>query len=133
MSGADSRFGFYAPSVGSEYRARFILQDQFGAAWRDAFEEAKSPEVRLRLQGIIHGGFESATEKASADMRQRLVKSWATTMFKRHPGAVSLGVVIEVYDIPTMAEYRVGSRPSWKTLYEARAQLESDATERTAP
>jgi hypothetical protein len=134
MSGADSRFGFYAPAVGSEYRARFVLHDQFGGTWRDVFEEAKSPEARLRQQGIINWGFESAAERDSSEVRQRLVKSWSTTMFKRHPSAVSLSVVIEVYDVPTMSEYRAGSRPSWKTLYQAQVQFDpSAAPERTAP
>jgi hypothetical protein len=122
LSGADSRYGFYAPDVGSEYRARFVLQDNRGSTWRDDFEQGPSPEARLRLQGIIHWVFDDAVAQESPELRQRLMRSWAATMFTRHPNAVSLRILIEDYDVPTLAEYRAGRRPVWRILYEAQLQ-----------
>ena len=129
LSGADSHYGFYAPEVGAEYRARFILQDQHGSTWGDIFEEAKSPEARLRQQGIVHLGFANAEAEESPDLRKSLVKSWAARMFTRHPSAVSLTVLVEVYDVPTMAKYRSGVRPTWAVAYQAQVHRDSSAAQ----
>src|SRR5215467_1795638 len=53
ISGADSQYGFFAPEVGSPYRARFVLQDDRGAVWCDAQEQGASPEAELRLGGTV--------------------------------------------------------------------------------
>jgi hypothetical protein len=133
LSGADSQFGFYAPAVGSRYRARFILHDDCEATWCDSFEETNCPEARLRLGGIVESGFANGAPEQMPELRQRLVKSWAAAMFSRHPSAVALTAVVEVYDLPTMAEYRGGLRPHWAVVYQAQVQRDSPAVpERTA-
>jgi hypothetical protein len=70
--------------------------------------------------------FANGEAEKSPESRMRLVKSWAAVMFTRHPNASSLTVVVEVYDVPTMAEYRAGSRPAWRIIY--RAQLQRGAS-----
>lgn len=125
MSGADSKYSFYAPEVGDNYRARFTLQDSQGCAWSASFEEADSPEARLRLSGIAAAGFANGAAAESPERRKRLVRSWAATMFSRHPSSVSLTVVVEEYEIPTMAQYREGRRPRWNVVYQAQAQRNS--------
>ena len=124
MSGADSQYGFFAPEVTALYRSRFILQDERGATWSDSLEQAKSPEVALRLEGVVERAFSNGAAEESAERRERLVKSWAAVMFTRHLRAVSLLVAVEVFDVPTMAEYRGGDRPEWKALYTARVERE---------
>ena len=126
MSGARSQYGFYAPEVGARYRPRFILQDDHEFTWCDSFAETASPEAQLRLEGTVEAAFANGAPEESPASRQRLIKSWAAVMFNRHPSASSLTVVIEVYDIPFMAEFRAGSRPSWRAVYEA--QLRRDST-----
>jgi hypothetical protein len=134
LSGADSQYGFFAPEVGSEQRARFLLQDDEGCAWSETIDQAHSPEARLRLINIVESPFMSGTAAELPEWRQELVKSWAATMFSRHPRAVSLTIVVEAYDVPTMAEFRAGQAPSWKVVYEARVQRGSRAAnERTEP
>jgi len=127
MSGAGTGYGFFAPVVGAEHRARFRLQDDQGRTWWDVFDETSSPEARLRLTGIVDLPFMSGRAGEFPEWRQRLVKSWAAAMFNRHPRAVSLEVSVEFYDIPTIAEYRAGSRPSWEVAYRARVQRDSPA------
>lgn len=124
LSGANSHYGFYAPEVGDEYRATFILRDFEGSSWRDTFMENKSPEARLRLGGSVEAGFANGAAEASPAARKRIVMSWAASMFTRHPSAVSLDALVEAHYIPTMAEYRAGLRPEWKVVY--HAQVERD-------
>ena len=125
MSGADSQFGFFAPAVVAQFRSRCILQDERGDTWSDSLEQAKSPEVRLQLEGIIERAFANGAAEESAQRRERLAKSWAAAMFNRHPRAVSLTIIVEAYDVPTMAEYRAGRRPKWEIIYEASVKRES--------
>jgi hypothetical protein len=127
MSGAQTQYGVFAPEVGERYRPRFILKDGRGCSWPDSFEETISPEARLRLEGTADYAFANGAAEKSPDSRQRLVKSWAAAMFTRHPSALSLTVVVEAYHIPTMAGYRLGARPSWRVVYQARLHRDSTA------
>jgi hypothetical protein len=126
MSGAESQYGFYAPDVGERHRPRFILKDDRGFTWQDSFEGTKSPEARLRLEGTADYAFANGAADKSPSIRQHLVKSWAAAMFTRHPSASSLTVVVEAFEIPTMAEFRAGSRRRWRMVYQA--QLRRDST-----
>lgn len=134
MSGAECRYGFFAPEVGSEQRATFLLQDDQGSTWSDTIDQATGSEARLRLISIVDNSFMSGAAEELPAWRQQLVKSWAANMFSRHPRAVSLTVFVEAYDVPTMADFRASQRPSWKVVYEARVQRNSlAAQERSAP
>ena len=126
ISGAASNYGFFAPRVGARHRARFILQDQQGATWTDALDETGSPEARLRVTGLVEDPFMSGRAAEHPEMRCRLIRSWAATMFTRHPAATSVTIEVEAYDIPTIVEYRAGSRPTWVKVYQARAQRHAD-------
>ncbi|MEX0611428.1 MAG: hypothetical protein WD738_23175 [Pirellulales bacterium] len=122
MSGAGSNYGFFAPQVGAPHRVRFSLQDGQGSTSWDVFDEANNAEARLRLTGIVDYAFMAGTAAESPDWRKHLVRSWAAAMFTRHPTAVSLTAVVEAYDVPIMADYRAGSRPSWEVVYRAQVQ-----------
>ena len=127
MSGADNSFAFFAPSVGALHRTRFLLQDDKGSTWWDAFDQTNSAEARLRLTGIVDAAFMSGDAEEFPEWRKQLIKSWAATMFTRHPSAVSLTVGVEAYDVPTMADYRAGSRPNWQKVYQAQLQRRAPA------
>jgi hypothetical protein len=130
MSGAGTSYGFFAPVVGARHRAKFLLIDGKGSKWWDVFDRASNLEARLRLTGIVENAFMSGDADEFPEWRGRLVKSWAATMFTRHPRAKTLRVVVEYYDIPAIAEYRAGERPSWKTVY--RGQVHRHAPLATA-
>ena len=127
MSGADSNYGFFAPAVGAPHRGRFLLQDDEGSTWRDVFDQTNRSEARLRLSGIVESAFMSGEAEESPEWRKHLVRSWAAAMFRRHTSAVSLTLIVEAYDFPTMAEYRAGSRPRWQIVYQAELQRQSSA------
>lgn len=134
MSGAENSFGFFAPEVGTTHRAKFLLRDDQGATWWDTFDQTSNSEARLRLTGIVDAAFMTPKAESEPAWRQRLVRSWAATIFRQHPRAVSLTVVVEAYDVPTRANYRAGSRPTWKVVYQAHVQRHAGAAqERTEP
>jgi hypothetical protein len=112
MSGSDNGYGFFAPGVASQLRARFTLSDGAGRSWGDTLEGEHNPEVTLRIGGIV-GLF------AEGSLGPGLAASWAAKLFGRHPDARRLVVRVEAYDLPPMAEYRKGDSPRWQPIYEA--------------
>src|SRR5262249_15163986 len=51
LSGADTRYGFFAPSVDSQLRVTFTLTDASGRRWTDELD-SDSPEVRLQTHRV---------------------------------------------------------------------------------
>lgn len=125
MTRADSYYGFFAPTVGAPHRARFILNDDQGKTWQDTLERNSKSEARLRLTGIVDRAFMVGTAQELPEWRRRLLQSWGATMFSRHPSAVSFHIVVEARDIPTMEEFRAGSRPAWILVYQAEVHRQA--------
>jgi hypothetical protein len=109
LSGADNGYGFFAPGVGPQVRATFTLSDDSGRTWTDTLERGMSHEALHR----VGGSPALATEPA---FRDDLIRSWAGTMFGRHPSACRVVVRLQVYDPPTMEDYRTGERARWETF-----------------
>jgi hypothetical protein len=111
LSGAENGFGFFAPGVGPQLRVTFTLSDDSGRTWTDTLEEGLTHEAKLRVAGTVP----LATEPG---FREDLYRSWIGTMFGRHPEARRVVLRMEVFDPPTMAEYRAGTRARWETIDE---------------
>lgn len=111
LTGSDNGFGFYAPEVGAELRARFTLSAG-QRRWTDTLDPTGNREAQLRLGTVI-------SLVTFPDLREPVIASLAAAMLGRHPSAQQVIVCIEVYDPPTMEEYRAGARPEWQVLYEA--------------
>jgi hypothetical protein len=107
-TGANSAYGFFAPSVASSWRARFSLYDEAGNGWVEDTPDGPNREVALRISCIL-GMF------ARDNLREGLAVCWAARMFARHPSARLVNVHVEHYDVPSLAEYRSGDRPAWVT------------------
>jgi hypothetical protein len=112
VSGADSGYGFFAPGVASETRARFTLKDAEGRTWTEELQASSNHEVEIRLGSMV-------STASSEGVRRKLAASWAGKLFATHPEAVSVQVQVEFYELPAMEEYRDGDRPQWVTEYEA--------------
>src|SRR4051794_5130698 len=112
VSGADSTFRFFAPDVGSAVRASFIMTDSSGKTWNDSLAHGSSREFNLRVSKALELAYHE-------DLYLDLASSCAATMLGRLPTAQQVVVRLEVQAVPTMAEYRLGARPSWEFLYEA--------------
>jgi hypothetical protein len=113
LSGADNRYGFFAPAVGYQLRTVFVLEDKDGGTWSDIHERGPNAECNLRLGGLT----DAAWAQGNVDRTQ--LHSWAAAALGRHPRAVAVEVKIEAYQMPSMAQYRLGVRPHWETIYTA--------------
>lgn len=116
LSGAGDSYCFFAPAVGPQLRARFTLVTAQGRRWDEALETGKSREVGLRLgnlAGTIH------TVAARTDLRRAFLGALAANRLGAHPEASAVEVHIEEWVMPTMADFRRGARPSWRSLHEA--------------
>lgn len=116
LSGAGESYSFFAPAVGPQLRARFTLSTSRGERSEEALETGKTREVGFRL-GNVAGTIYSAAQRT--DLRRALLGSLAASRFGAHPEATRVQVDIEDWVMPTMAEYRLGARPRWRSLHDA--------------
>ncbi|MGK3959778.1 hypothetical protein WMF38_42860 [Sorangium sp. So ce118] len=116
LSGADSGYNFFAPSVGALPWARFQVTEANGKVSTDALESGANHEADLRVRSIVALFMTEEDES----LRRALAASWAGKVFARHPGAESVVVRLEICDLPSMKEYRDGKRPTWDLVYQAK-------------
>jgi hypothetical protein len=53
------------------------------------------------------------------DLRRAFLGALAANRLGAHPEANRVQVSIEEWEMPSMAEYRVGVRPRWRSLHDA--------------
>jgi hypothetical protein len=116
LSGAGDSYSFFAPEVGPQLRARFVLSTPQGERSEETLEAGKSREVGFRL-GNLAGTVYIAGQRT--DLRRAFLGALAASRFGAHPEVSLVQVNIEQWVMPTMAEYRVGTRPQWRSLHEA--------------
>lgn len=116
LSGADNGYGFFAPSVGTIFRAKFAITDVDGVTTTDVLERGASHEASRRMGYLVDMFWDAEHD---AELQRSLVASWVGKMFARHPEAKSITAQLDVYFLPTMAEYRQGSKPAWDPHYQA--------------
>jgi hypothetical protein len=116
LSGADSAYGFFAPDVAALPWAFFEVTEATGAISSDVLERGANREADIRVRNIIGTFWNVGTEP----LRRALAASWAGKVFARHPGARSVVVRLESYDLPSMKEVREGKTPRWVVHYEAK-------------
>jgi hypothetical protein len=112
MTGSDTGYGFFAPDVGCDLRARFTLIDAAGRRWTDKLDAGNTLESRLRVSNIL-----SLFEEE--EWRREAAGSLAGIMLARNPTAVKVIVQIDVFDPPSMKDYRAGESLQWQLMYEA--------------
>ena len=116
LSGAGDSYSFFAPTVGPQLRARFTLSTPQGERSEETLETGKSREVGFRL-GNLAGTIYIAAKRT--DLRRAFLGALAASSFGAHPEASHVQVNIEEWVMPTMADYRAGVRPRWRSLYDA--------------
>jgi hypothetical protein len=114
LSGTDSSYGFFAPSVGTQLRVKFELTDAEGKKSEDILTTGASHEADLRIGDMV-----AMFWMAEQDLQRAMAACWAGRILARHPDADCVVVHLDAYDLPTMAEYREGQRPDWSPYYEA--------------
>jgi hypothetical protein len=125
LSGTDSSYGFFAPSVGTQLRATFVLTDAAGNTTTDILTTGVSAEADLRIGDMV-----AIFWMDDDDLKRGMAGSWAGRMLARHPEATRVVVHLDAYDLPSMDGYREGKRPEWDPYYEAefvrRARASAD-------
>jgi hypothetical protein len=116
LSGAGDSYSFFAPSVGPQLRARFTLSTPQGERFEETLETGKGREVGFRL-GNIAGTIQIVSKRV--DLRRAFLGALAANRLGAHPEANQVRVTIEEWVMPTLAEYRLGARPRWRSLHEA--------------
>jgi hypothetical protein len=116
LSGAGDSYSFFAPAVGPELRVRFTLSTPQGALSEETLETGKSREVGFRL-GNVAGTVYIAAQHTN--LRRAFLGALAASRLGAHPEVKDVQVIIEDWVMPTMAEYRLGARPRWRSLREA--------------
>ena len=116
LSGAGDSYAFFAPTVGSQLRAAFTLSTPQGERIEETLETGKSREDSLRL-GNLAGTIYAVANRT--DLRRAFLGALAASRFGAHPEANRVQVNIEAWVVPTMAEYRLGARPRWRSLHDA--------------
>ncbi|WP_437285768.1 hypothetical protein [Sorangium sp. So ce406] len=116
LSGADSGYNFFAPSVGALPWARFQVTDARGRVNADALESGANHEADLRVRSLVSLFLTEEDES----LRRALAASLAGKVLARYPGAASVVVRLEICDLPSMEEYRDGKRPAWNLIYRAK-------------
>jgi len=116
LSGAGDSYSFFAPAVGPQLRARFTLSTPRGERSEETLETGKSREVGFRV-GNLAGTIYVAAKRE--DLRRAFLGALAASRLGAHPEAKRVQVDIEDWVMPTMAEYRRGARPRWRSLHDA--------------
>jgi hypothetical protein len=116
LSGAGDSYSFFAPAVGPQVRARFTLFTAQGERSEETLEAGKSREVGFRL-GNLAGTVYIVAQRT--DLRRAFLGALAANRLDAHAEAKLVQVTIEQWVVPTMAEYRVGARPEWRSLHDA--------------
>jgi hypothetical protein len=117
FTGAGTGYGFFAPGVTGQIRARFEVIDKDGNKSMTVLEKHQTHEADLRVGNIIDQFLGDAND--DKDVQRSLAASLAGTVFGRSPSAREVVVRLESFTPPSMAEYREGKRPEWVPLYSA--------------
>lgn len=122
MSGADNGYWFFAPGVAQQIRVTFVLKDSTGRTWTHEPSMGQNREEYLRVTTLL-GSFRR--QEASA----ALAESWAAHVFADFPDAQEAVVNVDMYNVPTMADYAAGARPSWDNLYAITVHRTTEETQ----
>lgn len=118
-SGADSSYGFFAPTVGGKTRAVFDIVDPAGRKIESiSLLRESDREAQIRLGGIYDQFTSEDAEDAT--FRKPLAASLAAAIFSEHADATEVILHVQEYWPNTMEEYRKGQRAQWSDYYAAR-------------
>jgi len=116
LSGAGDSYSFFAPAVGPQLRARFTLSTSQGERAEETLDTGKGREVGFRLGNLVGTVYVLAKQ---TDVRRAFLGALAASRLGAHPEANLVQVSLDEWEMPTMAQYRIGARPRWRSLRDA--------------
>ena len=102
--------------MGPELRSRFILTTPQGTRSEEVLGTGKNREVGFRL-GTLAGTVYVLAKRT--DLRRAFLGALAANRLGAHPEASLVQVSIDAWEMPTMAEYRIGRGRGGARLHEA--------------
>jgi hypothetical protein len=113
LSGADNRYGFFAPKFEMTPLAMFEVNEG-DQSTTEVLETEASRDADFRVRLTVG----NALFDEDGEWQRAMAASLAGKMFARHPTADSVVLRVLTYALPTMAEYRRGVSPGWDLAYE---------------
>ncbi|WAS92445.1 hypothetical protein [Nannocystis punicea] len=117
LTGADSGYGFYAPSVGDPPTITLTIVDDAGHAIADTLAPHLTREADIRVEDLIELFHH---RRADDELRAQLAASWAATLFWRHPQARSVTIDMGFRRVPSLVDAARGKATRWRSVYRAR-------------
>ena len=121
ISGANNSYSFFAPAVSSQSRVALVMRDLHGKEWEDTLVHDPSTVLGWRAAAILDG-----LPDFPDQLRRGITACWASVMFGRYPAAEEVTVNAEIEALPTMEEWRHGTRPTWKPVYQGTFRRKGD-------
>lgn len=106
--GSDNAYGFYAPRVSGAVRVRFVGSDKIVVG----VPHGIGNEIDLRLGNAV-----DVMRLGSEEMQRVIAGSMAAWWLRQNADDREIEVVIEIHDLPTMAEAADGETETWHELY----------------
>lgn len=119
ISGIFRDYRFFAPNVASDMRAAFVLEQPDGTSELQAFQ-SDNLEVGIRYNCII------GASMRESKLRDLMARSWSAVMLGTNPSASRVMVLAQSYELPSMAAYARGERPSWKVVYAGKFDRQAE-------
>lgn len=116
LTGADSRYGFFAPGVGTQVRISVELRDADGFALETNLPSPINREASLRVGNVV-GWFLS--EGNNPGLKRSLAASWAGKALGRSPVAAEATVRVEKYRLVSSKDFLSGKQAHWEPYYDA--------------
>jgi hypothetical protein len=118
-SGANSSYGFFAPSIGMKVQGLFDLIYEDGSKLTHVpLITDTEREMHIRLGGIFDEL--TNTDNENTHLRQSLAASLCAAMFTKYHEIVEVILHVQEFLPVSIAEYREGKRQLWVDYYKAR-------------
>ena len=110
FSGLFRDYSFFAPRVGTDLRAAFLLEFQSGETKVFSFT-SNNREANFRYNNIV---VSSMRDERGRDL---FARSWAAKVLGEQTDAKKVTIVVESMDLPKMQEFKQGVQPEWRLVY----------------
>ena len=127
LAGIDRGYGYFAPNIPGSYKLVFELR------YPDGRVEYALPSVNSKAAGLRVATLLDEIGRADLEaLREYLIRGITRSIWREHPGAISIRAIFGISILPTMGEFERGKRESYEFLYAYDfSLLENPATSKT--
>jgi hypothetical protein len=111
FSGSFRDYAFFAPAVGTDLKAGFLLEKSTGRESRFINFLAAGTEVRFRYNCIL---LASMRDQRARDL---FAQSWSALVLGANPDMDRVTVMVKEFVLPSLRDFRRGQRPRWEAIY----------------